>query len=186
MNVFILDYDVSRIPELMCDQHVVKMILETAQLLCSAHHIVDPGNTEIPYKLTHKNHPCAVWTRQSVFNYSFLVSLGEELCKEYTYRFHRTHKTQQHIEWLRLNVPNLPSTDFSTPPQCVGTTSKRSCIVEAYRQYYINKYMSWRWNKRRRMRFTKRDVPQFLLDAECNVVNRRKIQYYTDIQNMEV
>ena len=81
MNVFILDYDVCKIPELMCDQHIVKMILETAQLLCSAHHVVDPMNTNIPYKLTHVNHPCAVWTRGSVFNYNFLVCLGVKLCE---------------------------------------------------------------------------------------------------------
>ena len=44
------------------------MILETAQLLCTAHHELGTS-IEIPYKATHKNHPSAIWVRDSAENY---------------------------------------------------------------------------------------------------------------------
>ncbi len=99
MNIFFLDWDVKKSAEYHCDKHVVKMILETAQLLCGAHHVTDqvptkypPSTLQVPYKLSHKNHPCAIWTRESLSNYLYLCELGLELCKEYTYRYGKRHK----------------------------------------------------------------------------------------------
>ena len=69
MNIFILDYDVKKCAEYHVDKHVVKMILETAQLLCGAHWTT---GGEAPYKLSHKNHPSAIWTRQDLNNYMWL------------------------------------------------------------------------------------------------------------------
>lgn len=86
MNIFLLDYDVKKCAQSHVDKHVVKMILETAQLLCGAHHVI--GTTDnIPYKLSHKNHPCSIWVRESLTNYLYLCELGLELCYEYTYRY---------------------------------------------------------------------------------------------------
>ena len=68
MNIFVLDLDVKKCAEYHVDKHVVKMILESAQLLCGVHHIVSPDNVNIPYKLSHKNHPCSIWTRKSLSN----------------------------------------------------------------------------------------------------------------------
>ena len=73
MNIFILDLDPQSCAEAHCDKHVVKMILETAQLLSSALWIT---GVEAPYRLTHKNHPCAIWTRESLDNYMWLCQLG--------------------------------------------------------------------------------------------------------------
>ncbi len=84
MNIFVLDVDPVAAATMLCDQHVVKMTLETAQLLCSAHN-------KAPYKRTHYNHPCAVWTRASAANYMWLCSYGITLAKEYTHRFGRCH-----------------------------------------------------------------------------------------------
>lgn len=69
MNIFILDTNPKIAAQYHVDKHVVKMILETAQLLCSAHWL---NGSEAPYKLTHKNHPCAIWTRECVENYNWL------------------------------------------------------------------------------------------------------------------
>ena len=87
MNIFFLDFDTNKCAEYHCDKHVVKMILETAQLLCGVHHMVIHerlSNDQVPYKLSHKNHPCAIWTRESLSNYLYLCDLGLELCKEET------------------------------------------------------------------------------------------------------
>ena len=104
MNIFALDQNPRKCAEYHNDKHVVKMILETAQLLCGTHWI--EGN-QAPYKLSHKNHPSAIWTRECIENYSWLCELGIELSKEYTHRYNKKHKSQDIIEWCQDNKPNL-------------------------------------------------------------------------------
>ena len=134
MNIFILDKDVKKCAQYHCDKHVVKMILETAQLLCSAHHVT--GGTA-PYKLSHKNHPCAIWTRASLSNYLYLCDLGLELCKEYTYRYGKRHKSQDVIEWCLINKPDIHDVDFTAPPLAMGDEFKiGNDVIESYRNYY--------------------------------------------------
>jgi len=86
MNIFYLNSDPVVAAEKQYNKHVVKMILESAQLLCSAHHMLD-SEIDVPYKLTHKNHPSAVWTRTSLQNYAWLyyhmLALGDEYTKRY-------------------------------------------------------------------------------------------------------
>ena len=91
MNIFFLDIDPEICAKYHVDKHVVKMIIELAQLLCTAHHIIGSDNEDfkIPYKKTHVNHPSAIWVRQGLYNYVWTVNLGLELCKEYTKRFTR-------------------------------------------------------------------------------------------------
>jgi phage-related protein len=78
MNIFILDKDPKKIAMYHNDKHVVKMIVETAQLLCTAHH-VSGTNGDIPYRKTHQNHPCSIWARESIENYNWLLTLLKEL-----------------------------------------------------------------------------------------------------------
>lgn len=92
MNIFVLDRDVKKCAIYHNDKHVVKMILESAQLLCGVHHMTESNINDIPYKLSHKNHPCSIWAREDISNYLWLCELGLELCKEYTYRYGRRHK----------------------------------------------------------------------------------------------
>ena len=134
MNIFFLDFDTKKCAQYHCDKHVVKMILETAQLLCGAHWVI--GN-EAPYKLSHKNHPCAIWTRTSLSNYLYLCDLGLELCKEYTYRYGKRHKSQDVIEWCLINKPNIHDVDFTSPPLAMGDEFKiENNVIESYRNYY--------------------------------------------------
>lgn len=105
MNIFALDEVPEQAAVWHCDAHVIKMILETAQLLSSAHHAINPNNTYPIYRPTHTNHPCAVWTRKSKANYVWLTQLGLALCDEYTFRYDKIHKTQSVLEWLEVNVP---------------------------------------------------------------------------------
>ena len=109
MNIFVLDKDPKKCAEYHNDKHVVKMILETAQLLCGVHHMAE-SKLDIPYRLSHKNHPCSIWARECIENYVWLCDLGMELCKEYTYRYGKRHKSQDIIEWCITNHPPLKET----------------------------------------------------------------------------
>ena len=144
MNIFLLDTDTRKCAQYHCDKHVVKMILETAQLLCGVHHVTNQVPTnyqttteQVPYKLSHKNHPCAIWSRESLSNYLYLCDLGLELCKEYTYRYGKRHKSQDVIEWCIVNKPNIVDKGFTEPARAMPDEYKVDSIVESYRNYYI-------------------------------------------------
>lgn len=136
MNIFFLDWDVKKSAEYHCDKHVVKMILETAQLLCGAHHLTGQVTDQVPYKLSHKNHPCAIWTRESLSNYLYLCELGLSLSEEYTRRYGKRHKSQDVIEWCVTNKLNICDKGFTEPPKAMPDEFKVSDVVESYRNYY--------------------------------------------------
>jgi hypothetical protein len=136
MNIFFLDNDIKKCAQYHCDKHVVKMILETAQLLCGVHHMTDQVAPQVPYKLSHKNHPCAIWSRESLTNYLVLCELGLELCYEYTYRYGRRHKSQEVIEWCIINKPNIVDIGYTEPPKAMPDEYKVDSVVESYRNYY--------------------------------------------------
>jgi hypothetical protein len=163
MNIFFLDFDTTKCAKYHCDKHVVKMILETAQLLCGVHHMTPqlPNNyrtttEQVPYKLSHKNHPCAIWSRESLSNYLYLCDLGLELCKEYTYRYGKRHKSQDVIEWCIINKPNIKDIGFTTPPKAMPEEYKVIDVIESYRNYYREakkQFVSWK----------DREVPEWFL-----------------------
>jgi hypothetical protein len=136
MNIFILDLDVKKCAQYHVDKHVVKMILETAQLLCGVHHVSESGYT-VPYKLSHKNHPCSIWSRESLSNYLYLCELGLALCEEYTYRYGKRHKSQDVIEWCLIHRPNIPDIGFTEPAKAMPDEFKVKSVVQSYRNYYM-------------------------------------------------
>ena len=161
MNIFVLSLCAKCAAEMHCDKHVVKMILETAQLLYSAHHLVGTQNLpEGAYKKTHANHPCAIWVRESVSNYKWLAELGWWLCKEYQYRYgeHKTHKTERHIVWLKANVPELPPVPQTPFRQAMPDDYKHSDPVTAYQTYYRES----KFGDRGIVNYTRRAWPRFL------------------------
>lgn len=150
MNIFFLDFDTKKCAKYHCDKHVIKMILESAQLLCSVHHVT---NGSAPYKLSHKNHPCSIWVRSSLSNYLYLCELGLELCREYTYRYDKRHKSQDVIEWCLNNKPNIHDVDFTSPPLAMDDEYKiGQDVIESYRNYY-------RKGKRHLVSWKKREMP---------------------------
>jgi hypothetical protein len=149
MNIFFLDRDVKKCAQYHCDKHVVKMVLETAQLLCSAHHMISQVTDQVPYKLSHKNHPCSIWVRESLSNYLYLCELGLELCKEYTYRYGKRHKSQDVIEWCVTNKVKICDKGFSDPPKAMPDEYKVVDAVESYRNYYLGAKMEFcKWKNR--------------------------------------
>jgi hypothetical protein len=148
MNIFILDEDVEKNVSYYVDKHIIKMILETSQLLCSVHHL---NGNKAPYKLTHKNHPCTKWSRESLSNYRWLCNLGKQLCKEYTYRFKKIHKSQNIIEWCINNKPNIKDSGLTSFVQAMPQQYKNNNCIVAYRNYYINeKQHLYKWTNRKK------------------------------------
>ena len=141
MNIFFLDYDVKKCAKYHVDKHVVKMILETAQLLCGVHHVTAHDTAHdtahVPYKLSHKNHPCSIWSRESLSNYLYLCELGLELCNEYTYRYGKRHKSQDVIEWCLVNRPNIKDIGFTETAKAMPDEYKVKSVVDSYRNYYM-------------------------------------------------
>ena len=122
MNIFFLDSDIKKCAQYHVDKHVVKQRLELAQLACTAHHVLgDIPAEKIPYKSTHKNHPCAIWVRESLFNYMYVVNLGLELCKEIRHRFNIPHqKIEEVLLWLKENPIQVKDCFITKPKLAVG------------------------------------------------------------------
>jgi hypothetical protein len=136
MNIFYLDDSPKEAAIMHCDKHCVKMILETAQLLCTAHRELDGDYwaDEVGlYKSTHKNHPSAVWVRESSEHYWWTLALFVHLCKEYTARYRKTHKSEQLITLLGTAPIAIKQDGFKEPPQCMPDEYKCDSSIEAYR-----------------------------------------------------
>jgi len=158
MNIFYLHPNAQVCAEMHCDKHIVKMILEYAQLLSTAHRELDgdeyADDTGL-YKATHKNHPSAVWARKSRSNYRWVHSLLLSVCEQYTQRYGKVHKTQSSgvVEALSRCPNHLDSGYFTAPPQCMPDTYKTTDTVQAYREYYCGEKMymaEWSYSERPR------------------------------------
>ena len=154
MNIFFLDTNPKYAAAFHCDKHVVKMVLETAQLLSTAHHVLDGEEVAFDdlYKPTHVNHPSSVWVRSNMKNYQWTYELFCHLCNEYTKRFGKKHKTESK---LRLKLGNYPKnidksgwdSPLSPPPQCMPEEYLNQCTVTAYRDYYCGEKARFaRWS----------------------------------------
>lgn len=145
MNIFVLDEDPALAALYHNDRHVVKMILETAQILCTAHVMVDGDRVaqkrigDVILRPTHMHHPCVVWARRSALNYEWLWQLGTELLKQYTLRYHgRQHKYEELYAKLKLKPMNIEHTAMRTArPLCMPTQYQTGSVVNAYRRYYF-------------------------------------------------
>lgn len=166
MNTFVLDKSPAKSAEYHCDKHVVKMILESGQMMCAAHwlHLLKahyPGditdfkrvkdiqswlrsNTPVkdqpPWSLSHMRHPCTIWTSETYENYMWQYELGISLCKEYTKRYGRVHASEIVIKWLGDNLPiNIDRKKGLTPfVICMKEEYKISKDpVQCYRNYYL-------------------------------------------------
>jgi hypothetical protein len=145
MNIFVLDQNPKLAAQMLFDKHVVKMALETAQILST----INNG----PYRKTHEKHPCVIWAGSFKLNYRWLCDHGIAICKEYTYRFGKIHKCQDVIEFLydsdiyRNNIPSGGSAFV----QCMPEVFKHHYAEIAYRNYYRFKARELgidKWTKR--------------------------------------
>jgi hypothetical protein len=135
VNIFVLDYNPRKAAHYMCDKHVVKMPLETAQMLCTAFEVGTP-----PYKRTHYNHPCSVWCRESRHNFLWLIQHGLALCDEFNFRYKKEHKSREVILWCQQNINVLAfnSSNRTRFAMCFDEKYKIGNAVLSYREYYKN------------------------------------------------
>lgn len=145
MNIFVLDLDPVLAAQYQCDKHVVKMILESAQLLSTAHHELDSPLKELCYRPTHKNHPCAIWARTTLGNYNWLYEHFQALSDEYTRRYGKVHKTwRERGEVLFVHPNKIPYIPATQHPLCMPDQYKiyddvgDADVVGSYRNYYLN------------------------------------------------
>ena len=137
MNIFYLDKDPEVAAKVQYNKHVVKMILESAQMLCTAHHV--HGNSDdVPYKQAHLNHPSTIWVRDNSLHYEWLFQHMMHLGDEYTKRYGKKHLSITKC-WDKLfHLPaNIPHEQWEQPPQCMPDEYKDKCSVKAYWNYYI-------------------------------------------------
>jgi len=136
MNIFYLHSDPKVAASYFYDKHKVKMILECAQMLCTAH--IALGNDDVPYKKSHLNHPSSVWVRANNENYQWLYEHMLALGKEYTKRYNKTHLTITKCKDILAVAPlSIPTGDFTEPPQCMPDEYKvDNDSISAYWNYY--------------------------------------------------
>ena len=168
MNIFYISEDVKECAEMHLDKHVCKMVIEYAQLLSTAHRVLDgeeyrrlsANNRSIKawrlpdereerlMKPTMMNHPSAIWVRQSEKNYLWLYTLWVELLKEFTYRYGKTHACARLIPDLMLLPTNIPNKPFTAPTPAMPDDCKvKGDALSSYRNYYnLNKthLASWK------------------------------------------
>ena len=123
MNIFVTDPSPQISAQVLPDKHIVKMPLETCQMLsivCSdkwghgygqLHRINgEPYKTE---KGAFRNHPCTIWANESIINTWWLVAHGISLCAEYTHRYGKVHSCEKTIleagSIIPLHKPTTPS-----------------------------------------------------------------------------
>ena len=138
MNIFYLHKNPEKAARLQYNKHVVKMILESAQMLCTAHHCIMGDDADVPYKVAHRNHPSTKWARQSGENYTWLYRHMIELGKEYERRYGKKHLSIIKCEDPLSILPGgILETGLTKMPQCMPDEYKDECSIQAYWNYYI-------------------------------------------------
>ena len=154
MNIFLLDNDIEQCAKYHCDQHVGKMILESAQLLCTA---LNQKGVETPYRSTHIKHPCTLWVGDSLDNFQWLVRLSYALNDEYRWRYdkekdHASLAVIKQIENSQFASEGLTPFAQAMPAEYKDVNSP----VAAYRRFYCGEksaFATW----------TKREVPAWFV-----------------------
>ena len=171
MNIFVLSEKTYEAAAQHCDKHVVKMVLEYAQLLSTAHRVLDgtdnvlpdPRKEELLYRATHVNHPCSKWVRESAENYAWTWELLRSLCDEYYFRYgqHKTtdqkHKVERsgllnELSHAPVNLDAIGRTPFV---QCMPDQYKDDDTIQAYRNYYLGE-------KKHILKFKSRGAPEWI------------------------
>ena len=185
MNLFVLDKNPIKAAQLQCDKHIVKMIVESAQMLCTAHRMLDgtfekrlsnsgkrmvryyrhrnPNIENTLYKAVHFGHPCTIWTMESMQNYIWHYEHFYALCVEYLYRYNKIHSSQTLLDEI-LSIPpsNIPNKGLT--PFALAMTDNPECIfeddpVKSYQAFYQTK------QKKFKMVWSKRPVPSWFKEV---------------------
>jgi hypothetical protein len=156
MNIFVLDLDPRTSAMMMCDSHVVKMTLESTQMIATMLRLMGYDDDDLlamglvtkagtPYKSTHQNHPCVRWLMECGANRFWFVQHAVWLAREYSVRYHKHHACHQPIDdavafMLKHKLFGNPKdkSDMTPFAQAMPDQYKQEDAVEAYRDYYNN------------------------------------------------
>lgn len=156
MNIFILDTDIQKCAQYHCDQHVVKMILESVQLLCTA---LNKKGFVTPYKSTHLNHPSVLWVEESYDNFLWLKQLALALNEEYKFRYNKQVDHKSIAILHSISAHSFPAIGLTRFPQAMPDNYKvQNDAVKAYRHFYIG-------DKAKFAKWTKRAVPHWFTSS---------------------
>lgn len=189
MNLFVLDIDPVKAAQQQCDKHVVKMIVESAQMLSTAHRLLDGTqkiekryvNGSLParyrnvkvwtledkdmndklYRACHASHPCTIWTTESEANYSWHYAHFIALCNEYTYRYGKIHKTDSALRSILLNTPKNISRKGLTEFKLAMKSNPECMIKHDPVQSYRLFYQTKQ--DRFKMKWTNRPIPDWFV-----------------------
>lgn len=156
MNIFILHADAKDNAKLYCNSHIIKMILESVQILCSVSHL---KGVDAPYKLTHENHPCVKWVLQSEAHWDMLVNMVTELNNEYKFRYNKSNNHKSYDVMVNLVKSKFDRKEATGKFFAVVDEVKLLGLVDTikeYRKYYKSKYNEMK------MTWKNRDIPSFM------------------------
>ena len=174
MNRFLIDHHPDAIAKSLCDQHIVKMPLEEAQMLCTAiwHYIPEVANSWGLYKPVHQKHPCTLWAMETRANFEFSFSLYVAMLKEYTHRYGKVHGAANPSKHNPFVTPDniirckdyIPEGQLTPHPQCFSghdhLKTDENWPIVAYRAFYVvDKSRFARYNKGR-------NKPQWMIEGE--------------------
>lgn len=155
MNIFYTNSDPIVCANEHCTIHVNKMIIEYAQMLSTTYRLIDPCDVRYNeiglYKVTHENHPCTKWVRESSENYTWLFRVFEELLEIYYENKGKDHATYKLKNELSYEPVGLVSRGFSEPPKVMPDEYVTGDVIQSYRNFLNSKFINWttRTDKRR-------------------------------------
>ena len=156
MNIFGIDTDTTSCATYHTDRHIVKMPLETAQMVSCVYYHKDLWDGEVPnllmnFSAGHDKHPCSLWLRENLVNFLWTCEFGIKLIEEYRFRYdsQKHERCKMIFEWSLDNLPNLPVAEFTPFAKAMPEEYKVDCSIESYRNYYkLGKSELHQWTKR--------------------------------------
>jgi hypothetical protein len=175
MNIFALSPDTSYAADMHCDQHLHKMILESAQMLSTLVYDPPAGSPSkisalIPhvYKSSYRNHPCSIWTRESWDNAWWLCNLAFSLESIRETLDHPSHASiriiQMIADHIELHASSTPQSFVFCGPAIFKLRYSLN-VHERYQAFYRYKQSEW-LKKGLHMSYKNREIPSFLSDLE--------------------
>lgn len=156
MNIFILHSDAKENAKLYSDKHIIKMILESTQILCTVSHL---KGIDAPYKSTHENHPCVKWVLQSESHWDMLVNMVRGLNDEYKFRYNKTNNHKSFDVMEKLIKPKFDRKEATGKFFAVVDEVKFLGLVDTIKEY--RKYYKYKFNTIK-MTYKNRDIPEFI------------------------
>lgn len=144
MNIFFTDPCPIQCAKNLDTKRMIKMTLESAQLLSTA---LNSYGVSVGYRPTHKNHPISIWVRQSRENYLWLLEHFKALLQEFTERRGKIHACSALLTTFIDGVNSLPSLGLTPKPNCAANKEKGVSykhIDDVYTAYKL--YLSDRWD----------------------------------------